>query len=80
MFYFLSEHPEVQAKLYAEIVKEFSDEINYEKLTQNAYLDAVVNEVLRLGNGVTLLTRTAAKVFKLILDDYNHYIVNINCN
>lgn len=62
MFYYLSKHPEVQTKLYNEIIKEFSDGINYEKLTQQPYLDAVVNEVLRLGNQALNLNRTAAVV------------------
>ena len=62
VFYFLSEHPEVQTKLYDEIVKEFSNGIDYEKLTQNEYLDAVINESLRLRGSVLLQTRTATVV------------------
>lgn len=62
LFYYLSEYPAVQEKLYNEIVNEFSDEINYEKLTQNEYLDAVVKETLRLAPGFLLITRTATQV------------------
>ena len=60
---FLSEHPEVQKKLCNEIESEFdNDEINYEKLTQSPYLDAVVRETLRLKNSLLFLGRTATVV------------------
>ena len=55
----------MQTKLYNEIVKEFSDGIDYERLTQNEYLDAVVLESLRLGASILLQTRTASQNVKL---------------
>jgi len=60
MMYLLSKHPNIQTKLRNEIAKEFSDEISYEKLTQNEYLDAVVNESMRLGNNITFQSRIAS--------------------
>ena len=65
MCYYLSQYPDVQAKLYDEVMKKFSDEITYEELMQNEYLDAVTNEVLRLGANFLLLTRSAAVVSHL---------------
>lgn len=64
MMKFLAEDKNVQEKLYDEMKNEFgdSDEITYEKLTQNEYLDAVVNETLRLSNTVLNLIRTARVV------------------
>lgn len=62
MFYYLSQNPDVQQKLYDEVKKKFSDEITYEELMQNEYLDAVTNEVLRMGANFLLLTRSAAVV------------------
>lgn len=59
--YFLSEYPDVQQKLYEEIKTNFSGEITYEAVTQNEYLDAVVQETLRLGGNIFFLTRTAAE-------------------
>ena len=48
-------------------MKEFGDdEIDYEKLTQNPYLDAVVNECLRLGSNFIFQIRTAVVVSVLI--------------
>lgn len=63
--YFLSRFRDVQDKLYDDIVKEFSEEITYEKITQHPYLDAFLNESLRLGNNIFLQTRTAAVDTKL---------------
>ena len=60
--YFLSENPEVQQKLYDEVVRKFSGEIVYEELVQNEYLDAFVQETLRIGGNNLFLTRTAAQV------------------
>lgn len=62
MFYYLSEYPEVQRKLYDEISSEFGDQIDYEKLTQAPYLDAVLNESLRVSNNNLLIIRTAVQV------------------
>lgn len=60
---FLSENPKAQQKLYKEIQSKFTgDEISYEELTQNEYLEAVVQETLRLGGNILFLTRTAAVV------------------
>ena len=60
--YFLSENPEVQQKLYDEMVRKFSGEIVYEELVQNEYLDAFVQETLRIGGNILFMTRTAAQV------------------
>lgn len=60
--YFLSENKKVQDKLYKEIVKEFNDEITYEKLSRAPYLDAVFNETIRIGNTFLHLFRTCNKV------------------
>ena len=46
------ENADVQQKLYEEIKRRFSDEISYEELTQNEYLDAVVQETIRLGRNI----------------------------
>lgn len=62
MLYYLSQYPDIQQKLYEEVMKKFSDEITYEELMQNEYLDAFTNEVLRLGANFLLLTRSAAVV------------------
>lgn len=62
LFYHLSLHPHVQQKLYEEVKENFNDEIIYEELMQNEYLDAVINEVLRLNASFLLITRTAAVV------------------
>ena len=62
MISMLSQHPDVQAKLYDEVKEKFSGEITYEDLMQNEYLDAVTNEVLRFGASFLLITRTAVVV------------------
>ena len=62
--YFLSEHPNVQQKLYETIKKKFSGEISYEELTQNEYLDAFVQETLRMGTNIFFISRTAIEVGK----------------
>ena len=62
MIYFLSENPKVQQKLYDEVMKKFSDEITYEEIMQNEYLDAIFNETIRLGANFLLLSRYAAVV------------------
>lgn len=62
MLLFLSQHEDVQERLRKEVIKEFSDEITYEKITQLPYLDAFVNESLRLGGNFLIQTRTAAAV------------------
>lgn len=62
MLYYLSEHPDVQERLHDEIIREIGDKPTYDKITQAPYLDAVLNEVLRLGNNLFFQTRTAAVV------------------
>lgn len=59
---FLAENPEIQDRLHKEIKKEFFEGINYENLTQHAYLDAFLNESLRLGTSIFVQERTAMKV------------------
>lgn len=48
--YLLATHPEVQDKLYSEIMGHFENEeqINYESVTKLSYLDLVLKESLRL--------------------------------
>lgn len=66
MLYFLSEHPDVQERLHDEIIREIGDDASYDKITQNLkYMDAVVNESLRLGNNLFFQTRTASVDTKL---------------
>ena len=62
---FLIDNPDVKAKLYEEIKKEFSDEITYEKLMENAYLDAVFKENLRLRTSFLGIERRAVKDTKI---------------
>ena len=61
----LVENPEIKERLYAEVKKEFSDGVDYEKLTQNAYLDAFINESLRLGTAVFIQERRAMRDTKI---------------
>ena len=61
----LVEHPEIKDKLYEVIKNEFADEITYESLMENAYLDAVYKENLRLRNTILALNRTAIKDCKI---------------
>ena len=66
MAQFLVENPSVQERLYAELKNEFSNGIiTYEKLTQNAYLDAFVNESMRLGPPLYMLVKRAVKDTKV---------------
>lgn len=61
----LTENPEVAKKLYKEIRTEFCNEITYEKLNENAYLDAFIKECLRVANSVVSLERTAIEDTKI---------------
>ncbi|KAK4336748.1 hypothetical protein RND71_044174 [Anisodus tanguticus] len=58
MFY-LIHYPDIKEKLIKEIEKEFSDGIEYEKLVDNSYIDAVLSETLRLVPNTRVFTRTA---------------------
>ena len=45
----LSEHPEIQRRLHAEVIEAFPDgELQYDRLMALPYLDAVCRETLRL--------------------------------
>lgn len=59
---FLVENPDIQERLYVELKNEFSDGITYEKLTQCAYLDAFLNESMRLGPPLFILVKRASIV------------------
>jgi len=62
IFYYLMEYPHYKDKLYEELKKEFdNEEISYEKLMENEYLDAMINESLRLGQSLLSLDKVAAK-------------------
>lgn len=65
IIYFLVENPECKERLYAEVKKQFADGIDYEPLTQNQYLDAFINETLRLGASSLIQERTAMKDTKI---------------
>ena len=62
---YLVEYPEIKERLYAEIKREFADGVDYERLTRNAYLDAFINESLRLGADILILKRIAMKDTKI---------------
>lgn len=62
---FLAENEQCKERLYAELKKEFADGIEYERLTQHAYLDAFINETLRLGGSALIQERTAMKDTKI---------------
>ena len=62
---FLVENPECKERLLAEVKSEFADGVDYERLTQNQYLDAFINESLRLGMSVFVQERTAMKDTKI---------------
>lgn len=62
MVEFLVEYPEIQERLYTELKSEFSDGIDYERLTQHSYLDAFCNESLRLAPPVYFILKRATKV------------------
>lgn len=61
LLYYLVENVEIQDRLYAELKSEFSEGISYESLMQHRYLDAVLNESLRLGMFMLIQERTAMK-------------------
>ena len=65
IFQYLVENPECKERLYAEAKREFADGIDYERLTQHQYLDAFINESLRLGTTVLVQERTAMKATKI---------------
>ena len=60
-FYYLCTEPEVRERLTEELRRDFKDGITYEQLMEHPYLDAFVNESLRLGPSILLLDRTVAK-------------------
>ncbi|CAG2177656.1 unnamed protein product [Oppiella nova] len=59
--YFLSLHPECQQKLYEEL--KTCDEFTYEKLVHLKYLNAVINETLRLAPSFL-------RLFRVCVEDY----------
>ena len=64
ILHLLAQHPDVQAKVRAEIMEaQGSDrtDISYEDLVKLPYLDAVVRETLRLYAPVTITVRRAAR-------------------
>ena len=63
---YLVEYPEYQERLYQELKKEFSNsEITYENLTQHQYLDAFLNESMRLGTPALVIVKRAARDTKI---------------
>jgi len=65
VFEYLVIYPDIQERLYQELKSEFSAGITYEALTQHAYLDAFLNETLRLGTQVLVMVKRAAKDTKI---------------
>ncbi|CAG2102535.1 unnamed protein product [Medioppia subpectinata] len=61
--YFLSKHPDCQQILYEELRS--CDEFTYEKLSQLKYLNAVINETLRLAPSLTRYQRECLQDYKL---------------
>ncbi|KYM96123.1 PREDICTED: cytochrome P450 9e2-like [Cyphomyrmex costatus] len=64
----IAANPEVQIKLQQEIDKilnESDKEVSYEAINQLEYLDAVINEALRLYPPVAFLERTCTKTYEL---------------
>ncbi|CAG2180351.1 unnamed protein product [Oppiella nova] len=61
--YYLSQHPECQQKLYEEL--KTCDEFTYEKLVHLKYLNAVINETLRLAPSLTRIQRECVQDYKL---------------
>lgn len=64
IFQFLVENEECKERLCAE-VKEFADEVDYDRLSQSPYLDAFINESLRLGPMLLVQKRVAMKNTKI---------------
>lgn len=67
LFYSLATNPECQEQLLAEIEKHQDDkgEINYETLVQMPYLDACIQETLRLYTPVVTLNRMPSEDIKI---------------
>ncbi|CAG2110542.1 unnamed protein product, partial [Medioppia subpectinata] len=61
--YYLSEHKDCQQILYKEL--KTCDEFTYEKLSQLKYLNAVINETLRLAPSLTRVRRECLQNYKL---------------
>jgi cytochrome P450 len=66
-FYLLSQHPEVEAKLLAEIVAVTGGEgqVTAQDLLQMPYADGVINEVIRLFGPIWVLTRRTREAVDL---------------
>ncbi|CAG2101065.1 unnamed protein product [Medioppia subpectinata] len=61
--HYLSKHPDCQQILYEELRS--CDEFTYEKLSQLKYLNAVINETLRLAPSLTRIQRECIQDYKL---------------
>ncbi|KAI8124748.1 putative cytochrome P450 313a4 [Lucilia cuprina] len=67
----LAIHPDVQGRLYDEIVNIFPEkdfEMKYEHLEQLPYLDMVINETLRLAPSIPIIGRHVTKDIQLSKD------------
>lgn len=85
----LATHPEVQERLYDEIINIFPEkdfEMEYEHLEQLPYLDMIINETLRLAPSIPLIGRHVTKDMPLtkdrscIAEGYTGDNVNIPCS
>jgi len=73
IFCFLIENPEVKERLYNELNDLFPDgKLSYEKLMECEYLDAVMNEGLRLGPSITSMDKLTTR--DVILEKGNYKI------
>ena len=60
-FYFLCTESEVRERLTEELRRDFKDGITYERLVEQPYLDAFVNETLRLAQSMLILDRMVTR-------------------
>lgn len=65
VFYYLVTEPAVKDRLYEELKRDFKDGITYEGLVEHQYLDAFINECLRIGQSVLSLDKLATKDVQL---------------
>lgn len=67
----LAMHPDVQEKLFEEIVDVFPDkefEVQYDQLQNLNYLDRVINETLRVAPSIPFVARHVVRDFKISAD------------
>ena len=76
--YFLAQNIECQQRL-AEELKTLTEEFNYENLNQLKYLNAVINETLRMAPPLISIQRECVKDYKLgNTGDYSRNLLQIS--